>query len=151
MSTTPRDVLVGDAPDIGHVIVTELAERTDADPTTLPPLHETIDLQAVSDLFRGDRSGRVRFEYAGHEVTTDGTERGRIDDLERERPRSRTDSTARIGTREPAESGFRLRCAVCGWNATADDSGPEDASRRAIEHFVETEHSPIRRIGSVDG
>ncbi|WP_209438485.1 HalOD1 output domain-containing protein [Natronococcus sp. JC468] len=150
MSTTPCEVLVGEAPDLGHVIVTELAERTDAEPTTLPPLYEAIDPQALNELFRGDRSGRVRFEYAGYEVTVDGTERVRIDDGEG--PRARSDSAVpQVETQELSDSGFRLHCGACGWNAAADDSEPEDASRRAIEHFVETDHSPIRRIGSADG
>ncbi|QPV62522.1 hypothetical protein I7X12_17590 [Halosimplex litoreum] len=50
------------------------AERVD--PVDLPPLSDTVDPEALNDLFRpaavGRGSPRVAFEYCGYEVTVDG-------------------------------------------------------------------------------
>jgi len=52
------------------------AER--GDPVDLPPLSDTVDPEALNDLFReraGERaSPTVTFEYCGYEVTVEGSD-----------------------------------------------------------------------------
>lgn len=55
-----------------EAVVMAVAERKGVGPTEVPPLHDVIDPDALDDVFRGRRSGRVTFEYAGYEVTVSG-------------------------------------------------------------------------------
>lgn len=51
-----------------------LADRTDTDPTELPPLFDAIDPEALASLTAADTPVEITFDYAGHTVTvTDGT------------------------------------------------------------------------------
>lgn len=61
-------------------IVQKVAQSKGVDPIDLhPPLHTTIDTEALNNLFKstknGQREGTVRFEYNGHvvQVEADGT------------------------------------------------------------------------------
>lgn len=60
---------------IGYTVVTAVAAARAADPVDLPPLYESVDVDAVEALVDGarDRSnaseGKIIFEYAGFEVT----------------------------------------------------------------------------------
>lgn len=43
-------------------------------------------------------------------------------------------------------SGAQLRCEVCGWKISIDeDTDSTDASCLAIDHFLKTDHTPIRK------
>ena len=55
-------------------IVTEVAARSDADPTELSPLFDAVDPDALAAVFApteggAARAGRVEFSYAGYDVT----------------------------------------------------------------------------------
>ncbi|WP_254279517.1 HalOD1 output domain-containing protein [Haloarcula marina] len=54
-------------------VIDAVCSRTGTSATDLPPLYETIDTDALNELF-ADRhtSGRVTFDYAGHVVTVRG-------------------------------------------------------------------------------
>ena len=64
-----------------HAIVSTVAEARDLDPVELPPLSQAIDPDSLVALLTpsGSRDGssfqRVRFDYAGYDVTVfgDGT------------------------------------------------------------------------------
>lgn len=52
-------------------ITSAIAEREGIDDEELPkPLYETIDVEALANLFR-DGSGRVIFDYLDYKVTVD--------------------------------------------------------------------------------
>ena len=55
-------------------IVTEIAARSDTEPTELPPLFDAVDPDALTSIFaptetEAARTGRIEFPYAGYEVT----------------------------------------------------------------------------------
>lgn len=73
MNTTMTDRTV-DA--VSTHVVEAIADATNTDPFSLePPLHHSVDLEALDRLFRADTSGLVLFEYEGHRigVDSDGT------------------------------------------------------------------------------
>lgn len=53
-----------------EVVVATISELKGVDPTTLRPLHEVVDPEALDTVFR-DGAGRVSFEYEGYAVTVD--------------------------------------------------------------------------------
>lgn len=60
-------------------VVVAVATVAGTEPLALPPLRETIDPDALDDLFRQTPGGRVRkfghveFSFAGHNVTVDAS------------------------------------------------------------------------------
>lgn len=65
-----------DTRGVSEQIISEVANRTNADPMDLPPLYESIDPDALEALFAptksgGIRFGRVEFPYAGYDVTVE--------------------------------------------------------------------------------
>lgn len=56
-------------------VISAIAERRGVEPTTLPPLYEWIDPDALDALFEptrsGRRGGRISFTYDGHDVVID--------------------------------------------------------------------------------
>lgn len=59
-------------------VIETVTETIDTDPAKLDPLYETIDPDALEQVFRGsergegDRNARITFAYAGCEVTVYG-------------------------------------------------------------------------------
>ncbi|MFC6765447.1 HalOD1 output domain-containing protein [Natrinema soli] len=59
--------------DICVSILDSVAQKDDTDPLDLPPLYNSIDSDALGDLFatttdEAERSGRIEFRYAGYQV-----------------------------------------------------------------------------------
>ncbi|WP_226040830.1 HalOD1 output domain-containing protein [Natrinema sp. DC36] len=59
--------------DICVCIIDSIAQKDGTDPLDLPPLHDSIDTDALGDLFAtttggAERSGRIEFRYAGYQV-----------------------------------------------------------------------------------
>lgn len=54
-------------------ILEAVADATDTEPLELPPLHDTVDPDAVDDLFPADSAGNCRaaFEYASVRISID--------------------------------------------------------------------------------
>ena len=60
-----------EAPDPVTIrIITEIADEKGIDQAEMPPLYDTVDPNALENLFR-DGSGKVTFEYADHIVEVD--------------------------------------------------------------------------------
>lgn len=55
---------------LSHAVVNAVATAEERDPTTLPPLYNAIDPDALDALFadRGDQLGRIAFRYHGYDV-----------------------------------------------------------------------------------
>lgn len=66
-----------DPAELGVEITLAIADITDRDPTELPQLDDSIDTDALEELFREEarRPVRVSFDYCGYSVvlTGDGT------------------------------------------------------------------------------
>lgn len=68
-------------------VVTAIAEATGGDPTTMAPLYETVDTDALNRLLQSDAALEIVFEHEGHAievgddgvVTVDGEAIGRGD------------------------------------------------------------------------
>lgn len=60
---------------VGFLIVEALAEATDQRPVDVPPLYESVDLDALAALvIHRDEDVHVEFEHVGYTVTVaDGT------------------------------------------------------------------------------
>lgn len=56
-----------------ELVIDTLAEKTESDPTDLPPLYEAIDPDALNELFCGREDGAVTFRYCGYEITISST------------------------------------------------------------------------------
>ncbi|GAA0194154.1 HalOD1 output domain-containing protein [Halobaculum roseum] len=60
---------------LSHVVIESVAEATDTDPFRLPPLHDTVDTDALNRLFATNghgglsTEGHVTFRYHGRVVT----------------------------------------------------------------------------------
>ncbi|NKE37961.1 hypothetical protein GWG54_19605 [Natronococcus sp. JC468] len=67
-----------DASTPSEAIVLGVAGLKELDPTTMPPLYERIDPEALDSLFHDRSPGTVTFEYAGYEVTVRGCERATL-------------------------------------------------------------------------
>ncbi|RZV05277.1 HalOD1 output domain-containing protein [Natrinema hispanicum] len=63
--------------NISSKIVDCVAKREQTDPLKLPPLYDSVDPDALDDLFASgfqtgtDRSGRVEFQYNGYTVVVE--------------------------------------------------------------------------------
>lgn len=70
-----RDVVTVEWDDVGRPtfdIVEAVAAATGRDPFELPPLHDTVDTDAVAVLLRGDAADvRLSFTYAGASVVVE--------------------------------------------------------------------------------
>lgn len=53
-------------------VVYAVANAHGVDPVDLAPLYETIDPEALDDLFRSGCDGSITFTYEGHEVEVHG-------------------------------------------------------------------------------
>ncbi|GAB3691787.1 hypothetical protein GCM10028857_29610 [Salinarchaeum chitinilyticum] len=53
-------------------VATAIADATGSDPTTMAPLYETVDTDALNRLLRTDASVEIVFEYEGHAVEVQG-------------------------------------------------------------------------------
>ena len=62
--------------EFGTAVLTTIAEELDAEPTSLPPLRDSIDPELLNALpdSEGESVTTLSFEYVGHEVlvTSDG-------------------------------------------------------------------------------
>jgi hypothetical protein len=68
--------ILGDSEPLAEAIVKAVSGATGCDPLELPPLDRTIDTDALNMLLRDRaRTGPVmlQFQYAGFEVSTDGS------------------------------------------------------------------------------
>lgn len=64
------------------MLVSEIAEREGVEPTQLsPPIHTTVDIDALEKLLFDDGDGfvGVEFTYAGYQITVENREALRID------------------------------------------------------------------------
>lgn len=62
-----------EAPEAASVnVVSAIATALDEDPTTMDPLYETIDSDALDRLLETDVPIEVVFEYHGHAIEVDG-------------------------------------------------------------------------------
>lgn len=62
-----------EAPEAASVnVVSAIATALDEDPTTMDPLYETIDSDALDRLLETDVPIEVVFEYRGHAIEVDG-------------------------------------------------------------------------------
>lgn len=73
MTTVSSDSSSGDAysESASIAVVSAVAAAKETDPTSLPPLYETIDPDVLDDVVACDTM-RVSFEYAGYEIHVDG-------------------------------------------------------------------------------
>lgn len=55
-------------------VLDRIAAREDRDPTGLPPLHETVDPEALTAVLESNPEVTVRFAYAGYRVVVDPDE-----------------------------------------------------------------------------
>jgi len=71
---------VFDSTDSGQPVSTAIleavAEKTTADPNTLPPLYERVEIDAIEELFQptpegNGRTGSIEFPYYGYDVTVE--------------------------------------------------------------------------------
>jgi hypothetical protein len=73
--------LAVDSQPVSQTVVLAVAEATGDDAMELPPLYDTVDPDALNELFDSStggavgRSGRVEFTYAGCDVTVHADER----------------------------------------------------------------------------
>jgi len=58
-------------PTVG--VVQAIAELENTDPMSLPPLYESIDIEAVARICQRLDDGQVTFTYHGYRVTVDDT------------------------------------------------------------------------------
>lgn len=82
-STVPSNGAIHDYYDpnsgdtIGYTVVTAVAAARETDPIDLPPLYDSIDVDALDAIVDGaqdrpdDVEGRVSFTYAGLEIAVD--------------------------------------------------------------------------------
>lgn len=59
------------SPPLSVRIVETVSEMTEADPTELPSLYETVDPEALETLVNSMAHGVVSFEYAGYSLTVE--------------------------------------------------------------------------------
>ena len=71
---------------LAETVLTAVAEREDTSPTTLDPLYDVIDPDALNGLFAPTETGtprapgRVVFSYCGYEVTVSSDGSVRVDE-----------------------------------------------------------------------
>jgi hypothetical protein len=56
---------------VSERVIRTVAEATDTDPATLPPLYESVDPDALNELVESMSDGEISFTYVGREVTVD--------------------------------------------------------------------------------
>ena len=70
--------------DVTAVIVRTVAEREGTDPMALPPLYDSVDVEALAAVIDSmdtePSAARVRFSYVGYTVTVDAAGRVMVDD-----------------------------------------------------------------------
>ena len=64
-----------------HAVAAALAAREGVDPTELPPLHDSIDTEAMDAVLDGGEDVRLTFSHLGYEVTVTGD--GRVEVVDR--------------------------------------------------------------------
>ena len=55
-----------------HAVAAALAAREGVEPTDLPPLHGSIDTEAMDAVLRSAGDARLTFTHLGYEVTVTG-------------------------------------------------------------------------------
>lgn len=55
-------------------IVYAVSERLDTDPLDLPPLHDTIDGDALDAMFSGENRAMIEFSYVDQRIRMEGRE-----------------------------------------------------------------------------
>lgn len=55
-----------------HAVAAAIAAREGVDPTDLPPLHGSIDTEAMDAVLRSAAGARLAFTHLGYEVTVTG-------------------------------------------------------------------------------
>ncbi|WP_117369086.1 HalOD1 output domain-containing protein [Natrarchaeobaculum sulfurireducens] len=58
----------GEETDASHVILDRIAEREDCAITDLPPLEDTISVEAVDELAASNSLERIEFWYCGYKI-----------------------------------------------------------------------------------
>ena len=56
---------------VSERVIRAVAETTDTDPATLPPLYESVDPDALNELVDSMSDGEISFEHADCEITVD--------------------------------------------------------------------------------
>lgn len=71
---TAADAAIDDEPaaELSVRVIEAVADAADADPTTMAPLHESIDPDALDQLIAAGMDGQVSFTFGGHAVTVEG-------------------------------------------------------------------------------
>jgi hypothetical protein len=72
MEPTPHAPESPSPDDLVISIVEAVAETSDADPLTLPPLQRAVDTEALAALVESDGLWDLTFSYHDHVVTIDG-------------------------------------------------------------------------------
>ncbi|WP_459808182.1 HalOD1 output domain-containing protein [Halopiger thermotolerans] len=143
MKPTYAEIAVSEETSLSEAIVLGIAEQKEIPPPEMPPLYETIDPEALDTLFRDRDSGHLSFEYAGYTVVIRGREPIVIHGTEDQIQQTQDEGTN-------GGSPLRIVCSACGWEATATGTDDHvDVSRRAIDHFTDTGHTPVRKVGEI--
>lgn len=60
----------GPPPDeqLSQTIIGALAKRKGTDPENLTPLYESVDPDALDNIFSGERQGKIIFEHTGFRI-----------------------------------------------------------------------------------
>lgn len=53
-------------------VIEAIADATDADPATMPPLYDTVDPDALDAMLDADATVEIVFEYDGHAIEISG-------------------------------------------------------------------------------
>ena len=64
--------------DAAYEILSRVAAARDVEPTELPPLQETVDVDALNALLDARFSGTCSFTYAGCDITLSGGDSIRV-------------------------------------------------------------------------
>lgn len=82
-STSSEDILSASRPlyrttwhyeeELGTAIVAAVAEIPGENPSDLDPLHEHVDVDALSTVFDSVRNGAFTFDYTGYEIEVRST------------------------------------------------------------------------------
>ena len=67
---------VGTNEQVSHAVIQAVSDFEECPPTSLPPLQETIDVEALNRVFDSERDGKrcLSFSYSNSHITIHGTQ-----------------------------------------------------------------------------